>query len=89
MKSETEEKRVCDAISRSVLAATQCANRLPAPAGNSPPLQGEVSRKPLAVYETEGLYLTTGNSPPSVKNSHPDVFEFTWHFVTTGEENFA
>ena len=46
---------VCDAISRSVLAATQRATRLPAPAGNSPPLQGEVSRKPLAVYETEGL----------------------------------
>ena len=32
--------------------------------------------------------LPTDNSAPSVKNSHPDVFEFTWHFVTTGELDF-
>ena len=40
----------------------------------SPPLQGEVSRKPLAVYETEGLGKDYLNSTTTTNlNNNPSV----------------
>ena len=101
MKSEkrrekSEEKRVCDAINVFCEGTVTFVGTTFTVVRNSirnlitPSLilcyvkVRENSEKTGSATQSPALF-----PPPSVKNSHPDVFEFTWHFVTTGEVAFS